>query len=489
MKVYKSHCALALTTIAVLSTPISVMAQDSGLYIGINGGQARAKLDEKRIVSDLLEDGFTTTEFTNDDRHVSYKGFLGYEFNKYFALEGGYFDLGNFDFSARTAPPGRLTGNIELDGFNLDAVLSWPLSDQFSIFGRVGANHAKATDRFAGTGAVNVLEPERNKRATNLKAGVGLQFNFTPSFGMRLEAERYRVDDAVGNRGDIDVATIGLLYRFGRHAPVDDAPARPVAAVAAAPAPAMAPAPPPATEQYCSILDFEFEINRDEIQREEQEKLAVVGTFLAKYPETTAVIEGHTDNVGSPESNMQLSKRRAESVVRYLLKAYPINSSRLTAVGYGDTRPIGDNNTEEGKRLNRRIGAVVACARDIEGLTVRSARMTMAMLIEFDRNKAEIRTQDHDQLRKLGRFLKANPEVTATVEGHTGNLQGTSELAQKISQERAQNVVNYLVANEGIARTRLAAQGYGQTRRYSYNTTAAGQQENRRVNVIINYPK
>ena len=52
------------------------------------------------------------------------------------------------------------------------------------------------------------------------------------------------------------------------------------------------------TQRYCSILDVQFEINRHEIRREDKEKLAVVGTFLRKYTDTTAVIEGHTDNVG-----------------------------------------------------------------------------------------------------------------------------------------------------------------------------------------------
>jgi OOP family OmpA-OmpF porin len=486
MKVYVIPGALALATLATLISPITV-AQDAGWYVGVNAGQARAKLDETRIVNGLLEDGFVTTEFTNDERHFSYKGFVGYEFNKYLALEGGYFDLGNFDFSARTQPPGRLTGNIELDGFNIDAVLSLPFTQKFSLFGRLGVNRAKASDTFTGTGAVNVLDPRRDERENNVKLGAGLQYDFTPSFGMRIEGERYRVSDAVGNRGDIDVATLGLLFRFGRHAPVADAPA---AAVAIPPPPALVIVPEPArTEQYCSILDFQFEINRDEIQLEEKEKLAVVGTFLAKYPDTTAVIEGHTDNVGTPENNMQLSKRRAESVVSYLLETFPITASRLTSVGYGDTRPIGDNATEDGKRMNRRIGAIVACATDIEGLTVRPARMTMAMLIEFDHNKADIRPQDYDELRKLAKFLKANPTVTATVEGHTGNLQATPELAQQTSQQRAQNVVNYLVNSEGIDRSRLSAQGYGQTRRFAYNTTAEGRQENRRVNVIINYPK
>jgi OOP family OmpA-OmpF porin len=75
------------------------------------------------------------------------------------------------------------------------------------------------------------------------------------------------------------------------------------------------------------------------------------------------------------------------------------------------------------------------------------------------------------------------------VEGHTGTLQASAEQAQRISEQRAQNVVNYLVDNFGVERSRLSAQGFGQTRRESYNTNAAGQQDNRRVNVIINYPR
>ena len=65
----------------------------------------------------------------------------------------------------------------------------------------------------------------------------------------------------------------------------------------------------------------------------------------------------------------------------------------------------------------------------------------------------------------------------------------TRELAMEISQRRAQNVVNYLVGNFGIARSRLSAEGFGTSRRFAYNTSVEGEQENRRVNIIINYPK
>jgi OOP family OmpA-OmpF porin len=326
-----------------------------------------------------------------------------------------------------------------------------------------------------------------------VKYGAGLQYDFTRSVGLRVEAERYRLNDAFGHKGDLDLLSAGLLVRFGRHrAPepyVTPAPT-PEPVAEAAPAPVVVAVPvAEATQTYCTILDLQFEINDDEIQREDKEKLAVVGTFLTKYPETTAVIEGHADNVGTEDHNMKLSVRRAESVVAYLVNEIHIAPARLKAVGYGETRPIADNATEEGKRQNRRIGAVISCAQDLEGLTVQPARITMALAIEYDPNKADIKPQYGDELRKVAKFMKANPTVTATVEGHTGNLQGNPEQAMAISKLRAQNVVDFLVDSCGVERSRLAAEGFGRGRRYAYNATAEGQQENRRVNIILNYKK
>jgi OOP family OmpA-OmpF porin len=86
-------------------------------------------------------------------------------------------------------------------------------------------------------------------------------------------------------------------------------------------------------------------------------------------------------------------------------------------------------------------------------------------------------------------FMKANPTVTASVEGHTANLEGTPAQAMEISKRRAQNVVDYLVDHDGVDRSRLSASGYGDNWRFAYNTSAEGQKENRRVNIIFNYPR
>jgi OOP family OmpA-OmpF porin len=208
---------------------------------------------------------------------------------------------------------------------------------------------------------------------------------------------------------------------------------------------------------------------------------------MTKYPATSAVIEGHSDNVGAAEHNLNLSKARAQSVVAYLTNTLHIDASRLSSVGYGDTRPIADNGTEEGKRQNRRIDAVIACVTDVAGLNVAPARMTMALSVEFDQNKAEVKPEFDGELNKVAVYMKANPTCTATVEGHTGNLQATPALAMEISRRRAQNVVNYLVDHQGIDRSRLTAAGFGDNRRFAYNTSKEGELENRRVNVIINY--
>jgi OOP family OmpA-OmpF porin len=493
MKFSKTSTALGFTALAIFTAPLT-MGADPGWYFGGNGGRSETDVDEDRIANDLLGQGFVTTFMDDNERDTGFKGFGGYQFNQYFAMESGYYDLGDFGFTSFTIPTGTLHGVLGARGLNLDAVLSMPFTSKFSAFVRAGLAYSEVEGAFEGTGLMTVLEPNSEKRAVDYKFGAGLEYMITRNFGMRLEAERYRIDDSVGNKGDIDLLSAGVLFRFGAPPPPAPyvAPPPPPPPPVEAPPPVVVEPPPPVpvqTDRYCSLLDFQFEINQSKVQLEEEEKLAVIGTFLRKYPQTTAVIEGHTDDVGTDEANQRLSERRAAAVVNHLVRTQQIDRSRLTAVGYGETRPIADNSTEDGKRQNRRIGAIVACATDIEGLYVRPARTTMALAMEFDAEGTDVKPEYRNELRGLADFLKANPKATATVEGHTGNLQTTPEQAMRISQQRAQNVVNYLVDQFGIERSRLTAEGFGQTRRFSYATTTEGQKDNRRVNVIIEYPR
>jgi OOP family OmpA-OmpF porin len=354
-------------------------------------------------------------------------------------------------------------------------------------------DYAYVRDSFEGSGAVVVLQPRYSQDAVNYKFGAGLQFALSERLRIRAEAERYRIDDPVRDKADIDLFSIGVVYRFGGATAAiakgvpESSPPPAESAPAAEPALVVVPVVAP-EQQYCTILDIEFEINQDQIQREEREKLSVVGIFMRKYPQTTAVIEGHTDDVGSAADNLKLSQDRAQSVVSYLMANFDIAPARLQAVGYGDTRPRADNKTELGKRLNRRIDAVIACATDIAGLAVAHTRVTVATVIDFDEGSVDIAPRYRDDLLKVADFLKANPTVSATVEGHSGNLQKTPEMAMQVSEQRARSVADYLVDQLSVPRSQVNARGFGETRRFAYSTSAEGRRENRRVNIILNYP-
>ena len=76
--------------------------------------------------------------------------------------------------------------------------------------------------------------------------------------------------------------------------------------------------------------------------------------ILNDYPEANVAIDGHTDNVGVSAANLELSQKRADAVKAYLINK-GISAMRLTSTGYGDTQPIADNKTKDGKAKNRRV--------------------------------------------------------------------------------------------------------------------------------------
>jgi outer membrane protein OmpA-like peptidoglycan-associated protein len=80
---------------------------------------------------------------------------------------------------------------------------------------------------------------------------------------------------------------------------------------------------------------------------------------MGQYPQTTTVVEGHTDSVGSDVYNQKLSERRANAVRDVLVNQYGVGADRVNAVGYGEARPVADNATDSGRAVNRRVEAEV----------------------------------------------------------------------------------------------------------------------------------
>jgi OmpA-OmpF porin, OOP family len=101
-----------------------------------------------------------------------------------------------------------------------------------------------------------------------------------------------------------------------------------------------------------------FDTGSDRIRPESTPTLKEIGAMLKDHPELKLTIEGHTDNVGSAESNQALSEKRAAAVRQFLIDRYQMDAARLQAKGLGQTKPAGSNDTPEGRQNNRRVELV-----------------------------------------------------------------------------------------------------------------------------------
>ena len=98
-----------------------------------------------------------------------------------------------------------------------------------------------------------------------------------------------------------------------------------------------------------------------DIKSKYNDELKKVGDFLNEYPTATGVIEGHSDNVGKAAYNLKLSQKRADSVRKYIIDKFGIAPERLSAKGYGMSKPVAANTTAAGRQKNRRINATFDC--------------------------------------------------------------------------------------------------------------------------------
>lgn len=378
--------ALAAMTAFTTLAAAPVLAQsDSYFYGGISAGQSRAKIDENRVAATVLGAGVTATVTERDERDKAYKIFGGYQFNRYFGLEAGYFDLGRSSFRATTVPAGTLDGNMRFRGYNLDAVGTLPIGDQFALIGRVGGAFARTRGSFNGTGAATVANPAPTDRQTNPKVGIGMQYAFTPGFMMRAEAERYGVSDGLGKRGRVNTYTVSLVMPFGRgsaaprvaEAPRYVAEAPPPVVVAPAPMPApppvivvQAPPPPPPAPVVPMRVSFSaeslFGFDRSALRPEGKTALDDFARQLQGTSYDTVTVVGHTDRLGTEAYNQTLSQQRADIVKEHLVATDGLRSSRVSAVGKGEAEPVTKPEDCKGNKANATLIACLQPDRRVE---------------------------------------------------------------------------------------------------------------------------
>lgn len=201
-----------LITAALAGVSASSFAGD--FYVGASAGQSKIDLsgEANAIRAEMAAFGETGTVST-DESGSGFKIFGGYNLHKNVAVEFGYVDLGSASLGIDITAPAAFNAKAEYDasGFFADVVGKLPVTNDFTVFGKVGVIASTVEATYSGdfVGSDKATE-------TNVKFGVGAEYAFTKQFAVRGEFERYQglgKEETTGET-DVDLVSVGLTYKF-----------------------------------------------------------------------------------------------------------------------------------------------------------------------------------------------------------------------------------------------------------------------------------
>lgn len=189
-----------------------------------------------------------------------------------------------------------------------------------------------------------------------------------------------------------------------------------------------------------------FESSTSELKPESKEVVRQIGVLLKeKFPYNIIRVEGHSDkdpiNSRMFPSNWELSAYRAASVVRYLINTVGINKNRFVTVGYADSRPIASNETEEGKKANRRVEIVILRSRllgsELQTREFQKKRMERLKKIEkTEKERAEKEKKMSDAARKLmDKTGEAHKSLIISDDKYTEEIEDIKKKLKKFEKE------------------------------------------------------
>lgn len=321
----------------------SVTAQDAADYSGFT-------------ISPMLGYyNFDTDRNVKDEYHYSIG--LGYQFNSPWAVEFVY--LGSQSERSRGGD-----FDIDLDQIRLDGLYHFNRDGNFQPYLAAGIGESEYTRR--GADAVE----------TNLNFGGGAKYFLSPKLSMRGDVRLISSLD----EEQLDMAvSVGLHYAFGGSPSGSKAmpvAATPIAVVADSDGDGVPDAQDkcPNTEAGAKVdevgcyiiikeghsieLNVNFASNSSEVTSQNYAEITKLATFMREHPQTSVVIEGHTDDRGTADYNQGLSERRAAAVAAVLIDRGGVSSSRVSTKGFGESNPMVDSSVANYRSMNRRVVAV-----------------------------------------------------------------------------------------------------------------------------------
>ena len=313
---------IALAT-ALLGAAVVQASEFGGMYIGGKMGMNRSDISGVANAA-----GKSTQTFGFEE---------GYNWDVDNFLVGGSFFADFNQKTTHTAVPNLHYGSNTI---GLDLKLGLP-SANWMPYAKLG---------WARVMGLGVFPASQFKYTNDLHLGLGVEYKLAPNWSVAGELTT-AASKINGSRLDNRNLTIGLNYYLGTLAVKKEEPK-------AAPAPAPAPTP----ETWKTLLENKpvcieganFEFDSTKLRSGEITKLNEVISFAERYKDAQLESSGHTDSTGTEEYNQKLSEGRAESVKAYMVRK-GVSAHRIDTVGYGESRPMADNATSEGRELNRRV--------------------------------------------------------------------------------------------------------------------------------------
>ena len=204
--------------VALFGAPVA-FAANAGGYVGVSGGGAKVEdfPSASEFNAELAALGITATSSV-DDTDTGWKLFAGYRFNRNFAVEGSYADLGEATVDSTVTAPsaGTVSATWDAKTWALAAVGILPLANNFELFGKVGGHYWDSELSVKATSGGAAAADSNDDNGIDMLYGVGASYNFTRNFALRAEWEVYKDIGGADITGESDVRfwSAGLQYNF-----------------------------------------------------------------------------------------------------------------------------------------------------------------------------------------------------------------------------------------------------------------------------------